>query len=156
MLSKFLHLLWKPFFPRSDTRPTQVRVMDPWPVTWPNLSDLIGWGQKISITSWQNIWYLLCVTFATGIWYVPVWTTCGVFMSTMWPMPGVHTNVCHVTYAMGLCYVGCVTYAVGMWYIPRVTCAVGLHVTYAGVYITENKRSSIWQLCHHWWYRGLS
>ena len=28
--------------------------MDPWPVTWPNLSDLMGWGQQISSTSWQN------------------------------------------------------------------------------------------------------
>ena len=52
MLSKFLYFLWKPFFPGSDTRPTQVGDMDPWPVTWPNLSDLIGWGQKISPTSW--------------------------------------------------------------------------------------------------------
>ena len=51
-LSKFLHFLWKLFFPRSDTRPIQVGDMDPWPVTWPNLSDLIGWGQKISPTSW--------------------------------------------------------------------------------------------------------
>ena len=52
ILSKFLHFLWKPFFPRSDTRPTQVGDIDPWPVTWPKLSDLIGWGQKISSTSW--------------------------------------------------------------------------------------------------------
>ena len=52
MLSKCLHFLWKPFFPRSDTCPTQVGDMDPRPVTWPNLSDLIGWGQKISPTSW--------------------------------------------------------------------------------------------------------
>ena len=36
----------KAFFPGSDTRTTQVGDMDPWPVTWPNLSDLIGWGQK--------------------------------------------------------------------------------------------------------------
>ena len=42
----------KPFFPESDTRPTQVGDMDTWPITWPNLSDLIGWGQKISSTSW--------------------------------------------------------------------------------------------------------
>ena len=54
MLSKFLYLLWKPFLPGSDTRPTQVGDMDPWHVTWPNLSDLIGWGQKISSTSWSN------------------------------------------------------------------------------------------------------
>ena len=40
------------FFPELDTRPTQLGDMDPWPVTWPNLSDLIGWGQKISSTSW--------------------------------------------------------------------------------------------------------
>ena len=37
----FYTFLWKPFFPGSDTRPTQVGAMDPWPVTWPNLSDLI-------------------------------------------------------------------------------------------------------------------
>ena len=36
------------FFPWLDTRPTQVGDMDPWPVTWPNLNDLIGWGQQIS------------------------------------------------------------------------------------------------------------
>ena len=33
--------------------------MDHWPVTWPNLSDLIGWGQHISSTSLQstkNVW----------------------------------------------------------------------------------------------------
>ena len=30
------------YFPESDTCPIQVGVMDPWPVTWPNLSDLIG------------------------------------------------------------------------------------------------------------------
>ena len=52
ILSEFLYFLWKPFFPGSDTRPTQVGDMDPWHVTWPNLSDLIGWGQKISPTSW--------------------------------------------------------------------------------------------------------
>ena len=52
ILSKFLHFLWKLFFTGSDTRPTQVGDMDPWPVTWPNLSYLIGWGQKISSTSW--------------------------------------------------------------------------------------------------------
>ena len=52
ILSKILHFLWKLFFPWSDTRPTQVVDMDPWPVTWPILSDLIGWGQKISSTSW--------------------------------------------------------------------------------------------------------
>ena len=52
ILSKFLFFLWKPFFPRSDTRPTQVGDMDPWTVTWPNLSDLIGWGQKMSSISW--------------------------------------------------------------------------------------------------------
>ena len=45
-------LFMKAIFPGSDTRPTQVGDMDPWPVTWPNLSDLIGWGQKISSTSW--------------------------------------------------------------------------------------------------------
>ena len=48
-------LFMKAIFPRSDTRPTQVGDMHPWPVTWPNLSNLIGWGQKISSTSWQNI-----------------------------------------------------------------------------------------------------
>ena len=47
----FYTCLWKTFS-GSDTRPTQVGDMDPWPVTWPNLSDLIGWGQKISSTSW--------------------------------------------------------------------------------------------------------
>ena len=52
ILSKFLHFLWNLFFPVSDTRPTQVGDMDPWPATWPNLSDLIGWGQQISLTSW--------------------------------------------------------------------------------------------------------
>ena len=52
ILSKFLHFLWKTSFPRSDTHPTQVGDMDPWPDTWPNLSDLIGLGQKISSTSW--------------------------------------------------------------------------------------------------------
>ena len=45
-------LFMKAIFPGSDTRPTQVGDMDPWPVTWPNLSDLFGWGQKISSTSW--------------------------------------------------------------------------------------------------------
>ena len=44
----------KAILPRADTRPTQVGDMDPWPVTWPNLSDLIGWGQQISSTSWEN------------------------------------------------------------------------------------------------------
>ena len=56
-------------------------------------------------------------------------------MSTMWPILGMHFNICHVTYAMGLCYVRRVTYAVGMWYIPCVFYAVGIHVrhvTYAG------------------------
>ena len=48
----FLHILWKLLFPRSDTRPTQVVVVDPWPVTWPILSNLIGWGHQISPTSW--------------------------------------------------------------------------------------------------------
>ena len=28
--------------------------MDPWPGTWPNMSDRIGWGQQISKTSWKN------------------------------------------------------------------------------------------------------
>ena len=37
----------KAIIPRSDTHPTQVGDMDPWPVTWPILSDLIGWGQEI-------------------------------------------------------------------------------------------------------------
>ena len=45
-------LFMKAIFPGSDTRPIQVGDMDPWPVTWPNLSDLIGWGQKIASTSW--------------------------------------------------------------------------------------------------------
>ena len=45
-------LFIKSIFPGSDTRPTQVQDLDPWPVAWPNLSDLIGWGQKISSTSW--------------------------------------------------------------------------------------------------------
>ena len=36
----------KAIFPRSDTRPIQVGDMDTRPVTWPNLSDLIDWGQK--------------------------------------------------------------------------------------------------------------
>ena len=49
----------EPYFPGSDTRPTQVRDMDPWPVTWPNLSDLIGWGQKISPTSWLNTGFIV-------------------------------------------------------------------------------------------------
>ena len=44
----------KAIFLRSDTRPTQVGDMDAWPVTWPSLSDLIGWGPKISSTSWYN------------------------------------------------------------------------------------------------------
>ena len=30
------------YFPGSDTRPIQVRDMDPWPVTWPNFSNVIG------------------------------------------------------------------------------------------------------------------
>ena len=51
------YTFYKSYFPGSDTRPTQVGDMDPWPVTWPNLSDLIGWGQKISSTSWKyNTW----------------------------------------------------------------------------------------------------
>ena len=37
----------KAIFPGSDTRPTQFGDMDPWPVTWPYLSDLIGWGRQI-------------------------------------------------------------------------------------------------------------
>ena len=32
-------------FSESDTRPTQVGEMDPWPVKWPNLGDLINWDQ---------------------------------------------------------------------------------------------------------------
>ena len=47
----FTHFM-KVIIPVSDTRPTQVGDMDPWPVILPNLSDLIGWGQKISSTSW--------------------------------------------------------------------------------------------------------
>ena len=42
-------LFMKAIFPRSDTRPTQVGDMHPPPVTCPNLSNLIGWGQKIFI-----------------------------------------------------------------------------------------------------------
>ena len=34
---------YKNYFPGSDTCRTQVGDMDPWPVTWPNLSDLVGW-----------------------------------------------------------------------------------------------------------------
>ena len=37
----------KAIFPGSDPSSTQVGDMDLWPVTWPNLSDLIGWGQQI-------------------------------------------------------------------------------------------------------------
>ena len=42
----------KAIYPKSDTRPTQVVDMDPQPVTWANLSNLIGWGQQTSSTSW--------------------------------------------------------------------------------------------------------
>ena len=45
-------LLMEAIFPGSETPSIQVGDMDPWPVTWPNLSDLIGWGQQISSTSW--------------------------------------------------------------------------------------------------------
>ena len=44
----------KVIFSESDTRPTQVGEMDPWPVKWPNLGDLINWDQQISSTSWYN------------------------------------------------------------------------------------------------------
>ena len=54
ILSTFLYFLWKSFFPGSDIRPTQVGDMDPWPVIWHNLSDLIGCGQKVSSTSWTS------------------------------------------------------------------------------------------------------
>ena len=36
----------KAIFPGSDTRPTQVGDMDPWPVTFSNFSYRIGLGQK--------------------------------------------------------------------------------------------------------------
>ena len=49
-----LHILWQLFFPGSDTGATQVGDMDPCPATWPNLSDLIGWSQQVSSTSWDN------------------------------------------------------------------------------------------------------
>ena len=58
----------KAIFPGSDTRPTQVGDMDPWPVTWPNLSDLIGWGQKFHqhhdrITHWGLVIILQTTIF---------------------------------------------------------------------------------------------
>ena len=40
------------YFPRLDTRPNQVDEIDPRPVTWPNLSKLIGCDQQIPSTSW--------------------------------------------------------------------------------------------------------
>ena len=52
-LNSFLMLMGgKAIFSGSDSGPSQVGDMDPWPDTWPNLSDLIGWGQQISSTSW--------------------------------------------------------------------------------------------------------
>ena len=45
----------KATFPESDTRPNQVGDTDTLPVTYPNLSDLIGWSQKILSTSWENL-----------------------------------------------------------------------------------------------------
>ena len=40
------------YFLLSVTRPTQVGDMDRWSVTWLDLSDLIGWGEQMSSTSW--------------------------------------------------------------------------------------------------------
>ena len=45
ILFKCLPFLWKNIFLASDTHPTQVVDMDPWPFTWPNLGNLTGWGQ---------------------------------------------------------------------------------------------------------------
>ena len=48
----------KVVFPGSDTHPTQVGDMNSWPVTWPNLNDLIGWFQKNVIyimIEWMSI-----------------------------------------------------------------------------------------------------
>ena len=42
-MTSIVNTFMEAIFPRSDTRPTQV--------TWPNLIDLIGWGQQISSTS---------------------------------------------------------------------------------------------------------
>ena len=52
---KFLKLIMKAIFSGSDTHPTKVGDMDLWPVTWPNWSDLIGWGQQISSST--NVWH---------------------------------------------------------------------------------------------------
>ena len=43
-MTSIVNIFMEAIFSRSDTRPTQV--------TWPNLIDLIGWGQQISSTSW--------------------------------------------------------------------------------------------------------
>ena len=53
--SKFLHFLWK-LFSRVRHLSHQVGDMDPWPVTWLNSSDLIGWGQQIS---WLSTFFVL-------------------------------------------------------------------------------------------------
>ena len=48
----------KAIFPGSDTRPAQVGGMKTWPVTWRNLSDLIGYVSEWEITfnglSWDS------------------------------------------------------------------------------------------------------
>ena len=42
----------------TDTRPIHVLERDPWPVTWPNMSNQIGWGPQILSASWYilNLW----------------------------------------------------------------------------------------------------
>ena len=62
ILSKFLHFLWKPFFTRSDTRPTQVGDMHPRPVTWPNLSHFFP-GSDTRTTQVEDM----------DPWHDPIW-----------------------------------------------------------------------------------
>ena len=47
-ISTIFTIFMKAIFRGSDTHPDQVGDMDPGPVKWSNLSDLIGWIQQIS------------------------------------------------------------------------------------------------------------